>query len=193
MLLILGAIVIGLVLGFLMRGSLRNLGETRFRLWPLAILGLALQVVPTPPSGPNRWVGPALLVASYVVLLVFVGANIRLVGFPLIAAGFVMNALVIGVNGGMPVKEEAMREAAGPYFEQTYRRLTREGGAKHHLARPDDDLMFLADVIPLGAPIRQVVSAGDLAWLAGTVLVIAGAMRPKPKHAEGAAAVERAT
>jgi hypothetical protein len=34
-------------------------------------------------------------------------------------------------------------------------------------------------VIPLGAPVRQVLSVGDMVWLVGTVWVVAGAMRGK--------------
>jgi hypothetical protein len=48
------------------------------------------------------------------------------------------------------------------------------------LHRPSDDLVALSDVIPLKAPLREVLSIGDILWLAGTAWVIARAMRKPP-------------
>src|SRR6266540_2422465 len=111
MALILVAVVLGLAVGLLVRGKFRRLGEIRFRWW-----GLGLQLVPVPsrPGQADHWAAVGLLVASYLVLLVFVVVNIRTVGFPLIALGFTLNALVIVLNSGMPVSDHALRVAAGP-------------------------------------------------------------------------------
>ena len=178
-LLILGAIVMGLLIGLAFGGSLRRLGEAHFRWWPLALIGLALQLVPVPTTAGqlDHRLAIGLLIASYGVLLAFVVANLRKPGFWLIGAGFVLNALAITLNGGMPVSDHALREAAGPYYRQTIHRLVTTGGAKHHLSRPSDVLTPLTDVIPLGPPVRQVLSVGDVVWLLGTVWVVAGATR----------------
>lgn len=178
MLLVLLPVAVGLAVGLLWGGSWRGLAEAGFRWWPLALVGLALQVVPVP-SDWDEWVGPALLLASYVVLLGFVAANLRRPGFALIAAGFVLNALAISLNGGMPVSDWALRRASGPEYEETRQRLVEEGGAKHHLADEDDVLRPITDVIPLGWPFRQVLSVGDLVWLAGTGWAVAGATRAR--------------
>lgn len=180
--LVAGAVVLGLLGGLAMGGSLRRLGDVRFRWWGLAFVGLALQLVPVSsrPGQLDHWLGIGLLIGSYLVLLVFVTANIRLAGFPVIAAGFVLNVLVISLNGGMPVSDHALRAAAGPYYRQTLERLTTQGGAKHHLRRPDDDVVGLSDIVPVGAPVRQVLSVGDVLWLAGTAWVIARAMAGRP-------------
>jgi hypothetical protein len=184
--LILVAIAVGILGGLAMGGRWRRLGDLRFKWWGLAFVGLGLQLVPVPsrPGQLDHWVAVGLLVASYLVLLVFVVANIRLPGFPLIAAGFALNALVISINGGMPVSDRALHVAAGPYFVQTKARLTEHGGAKHHLRRPDDDLVGLSDVIPVGPPFRQVMSAGDILWLLGTAWVIARGMSKAPDPAD---------
>jgi len=178
MLLIGGTLLAGIGAGFAMGGSLRRLGDVHFRWWGLAFLGLALQLAPVPSGRGNgdHILAVGLLVASYVVLLIFVGANIRRPGFAIIAAGFALNALVISVNAGMPVSDSALRAAAGPSYQQTLTRLTVHGGAKHHLERPSDELVGLSDVLPLGAPVRQVLSVGDLLWLAGAAWVVARAM-----------------
>src|SRR5437867_11818872 len=118
MLLVLGAIVAGMLVGLIMGGSIRQLAEIRLRWWPLALLGLALQLVPIPSMNGelDHWLAVGLLIASYVVLLAFVAMNIRLPGFPVIAAGFALNLFVISVNGGMPVTEHALRQAYGSRY-----------------------------------------------------------------------------
>jgi hypothetical protein len=182
-LLIAGAIVLGILLGLVLGGSVRALGRLRFLWWPLAFFGLALQLIPVP-SMEGRGddvLATGLLVLSYVVLLLFVAANFRLPGFPLIAVGFALNILVISVNGGMPVSAGALRQAYGPAYAETLEDLEARGGAKHHLQRPDDVLIPLADVIPIGAPVRQVLSAGDLVFMAGIVWLLAAASR-RPLH-----------
>jgi len=194
-LLVIGAVVLGVLLGVALGGSIRTLSETHFRWWPLALLGFALQLIPIPSleGRLDHWLLVGLLIASYLVLLVFVAANFRLAGFPLVAAGFALNVLVISINGGMPVSDRALRSANGTGYEASLRELQLHGGAKHHLQRPDDDLMPLADVIPIGAPIRKVFSIGDLVSMLGITWVIGGATRgPGGKHRVGAAGVKRA-
>jgi hypothetical protein len=186
-LLIAGAIVLGILLGLALGGSVRALARLRFLWWPLAFVGLALQVLPVPSMDGqvDHWLAVGLLVSSYVVLLVFVALNRRLPGFSVIALGFGLNILVISVNGGMPVSNQALRQAYGPAYADTLDDLQRGGGAKHHLQRPDDVLIPLADVIPIGPPVRQVFSAGDLVAMAGIVWLLAGATsRPVPGGAQ---------
>jgi uncharacterized protein DUF5317 len=185
MLLILAAVVAGIGIGLALGGSLRTLGEARFRLWPLALIGLALQLVPVPSMRGrlDHVLAVGLLIGSYTAMLAFVAANIRAPGFWLIGVGFALNALVISLDGGMPVSDPALHRAAGPLYGQTLHRLESSGGAKHHLARPDDVLAPLSDVIAIGPPIRQVFSVGDVVWLAGTVWVIAGATRGPRRRA----------
>jgi hypothetical protein len=193
-LLVIGAVVLGVLLGTAFGGSIRTLSEVHFRWWPLALVGFALQLIPIPSleGRLDHWLSVGLLVASYLVLLVFVAANFRIAGFPLVAAGFALNVLVISINGGMPVSDRALRSAYGTGYGASLRELQLHGGAKHHLQRPDDDLMPLADVIPIGAPIRKVFSMGDLVSMLGITWVIAGATRgPGGKHRVGAAAARR--
>jgi hypothetical protein len=193
-LLIAGAIVLSVLLGLALGGSVRGLVRLRFLWWPLAFVGLALQLVPVPSMEGqiDHWLAVALLILSYVVLLVFVAVNFRLPGFPLIAVGFALNVLVISVNGGMPVSDSALRQVHGRGYEENRQELERRGGAKHHLERPDDLLMPLADVIPIGAPVRQVVSVGDLMFLGGiTWMIAAAAKRPAPRKGAGYAGMAR--
>ncbi len=178
MLLVLMALALGVLIGLALGGRVGRIADIRLRWWGLAFVGLALQLIPIS-SGPGQldhWLAVGLLVGSYLVLLMFVAANIRRPGFALVAVGFALNALVISLNGGMPVSNHALHVAAGPYYQETRERLTEHGGEKHHLRRASDVLVELADVIPVGSPVRQILSAGDVLWLIGTSWVIAGAM-----------------
>ena len=193
MLLILWVIVAGVLVGIALGGDIRTLSDIRLRWWPLALIGLALQLIPIPSMAGqlDHWLAVGLLIASYVVLLVFVAMNIRLPGFPLIAVGFALNLLVISVNGGMPVTVSALRHAYASQYPAEITRLQEHGGAKHHLARDDDVLLPLADVIPLGAPLHQVLSVGDIVFMAGVFWVIAAATkgavgRHRPRSRPGA-------
>jgi hypothetical protein len=171
-LLLIGVIVVGTAVGLALGGSLRSLTDLTFRWWPLAIVGLLLQFIPSRSHG---W-AVGLLIASYAVLVVFFAANIRLPGMAVIALGFVLNIVVIGVNGGMPVSDHALRVAYGPGYQEQRRELAAgEGGAKHHLQGPGDDLTWLADEIPVPAPVRIVVSGGDLVSLVGAGWLMARA------------------
>ena len=49
-------------------------------------------------------------------------------------------------------------------------------GAKHVLADERTTLRFLGDVIPVGAPLNQVVSAGDVAAYLGVGWFVVGTM-----------------
>lgn len=179
MLLVVAVVVGGILIGLALGGSLRNLADARLRWWPLAIAGLLLQLVPVPsrPGQLDHWAAVGFLIASYVVLLVFVAANIRLPGFALIAVGFALNAVVIGINGGMPVKDRALRQAAGSRYEQSRQRLLEKGGLKHHLARSDDVLLPLSDVVGIGGPVGNVFSPGDLLSYVGVGWTLAGLTR----------------
>jgi hypothetical protein len=171
--LILGAIVIAVVIGYAVGGTLRHFSGARIR-WPLlALAGLAFQLWPL--SANSSTLGFTLLMVSFVLLFAFSLMNLRNPGFPLIVLGLSMNALVIGVNHGMPVQREALvRSGQGA----TLTILEEAGGAKHHLAGPADELMFLGDVIPVPKPFGQVVSPGDVATYAGVMWFVIGSMRP---------------
>jgi Family of unknown function (DUF5317) len=185
-LLIVLVVVVGIAVGMALGGTLRNLSELRIRFWPLAILGLALQLVPIR-SPDQHWLAVALLIASYAVLLVVVVANLRVSGFPIIAVAFALNLLVVSANGGMPVSARAVRVGWGARgAEGLIGALERSGGEKHHLQRPDDTLVPLSDVIGIGPPISQVVSPGDILFLIGVGWVLAAAtLGPRGRHARG--------
>ncbi|HXF70996.1 MAG TPA: DUF5317 domain-containing protein [Actinomycetota bacterium] len=167
--LILATLGLALAVGYLVGGRAAGLVAARLRWWWLAFAGLALQLLPL--SGTPGFV---VLVASFVLLVAFCAANLRAPGLWLIALGLSANLVVIAANRGMPVTREAL-VASGQ--GETLRALRLEGGAKHHLADRDDELLPLADVIPLGPPIRQTISVGDVLVHAGAFWFVVASMR----------------
>lgn len=148
----------------LLGGRLGALAELRFRhVWAvygalgLAILGIGL---PGLPDGLRS----ALLVAAYPVGAVFLVANRRVPGMPLVALGAALNLLAITANGGvMPASPAALARAG----------LAADGsGFQSSAAVAEPRLAFLGDVfsIPASWPLSNVFSIGDvligvgLAW-----------------------------
>jgi hypothetical protein len=178
MIFLLSVIVLAVAIGYLAGGRLRNFERLRIRGWWLAPIGLLLQLQFPAFWHPGRDLSVALLIASYVLLLLFAALNIRLAGFVLILVGLAMNMLVVSINGGMPVDKGALL-ASGQ--KSVLSDLVHGGGSKHHLATDDDVLLPIADVIAIPPPVRQVVSAGDLVVYAGVLWLVVATMRGRPR------------
>jgi hypothetical protein len=162
-------ITIALALGvaLLAGGSLRQVMETRLRATWVLFLALALQAgldIVAPLRGSAADLGYWLLVASYLLLLGFCAANFGLRGMSVVAIGIVLNAAVITLNRGMPI-----RTARGEVVTTV----------KHHLEGPSDRLMPLADIIVV-PPINQALSFGDLIMVVGLVDVLVHRSRATP-------------
>ena len=172
--LVLLTLPIGVLVGLVLGGRVGRLASLPVRAPLLALLGIALQFVPA-----RGTTGAILLVASFVFLCAFAIRNVRLPGFPLILLGLVLNLTVIAVNNGMPVTRHALVLSGQ---ESTLHDLRADGGSKHHLATSGDELLPLADVLPLPPPVSQAISVGDIATHAGIVwLIVWGMLRvPAP-------------
>lgn len=151
------ALALGIAL--LTGGRLHNIAATQLRHPSILALAVGIQLVLEvlhPTRGTVGHLASALLVVSYVFLLLFCAANLRLRGLAVVAVGIALNGAVITVNRGMPIRAP---EAA---VETT---------TKHHAERPSDRLTFLGDII-LVPPLRQSLSFGDLIMLVGLVDVL---------------------
>lgn len=175
MVLLLAVVALSVLVGLVLRGSLRRFEHLRLRWWGLVLVGLALQFVPLPDGrdGTELLTRVAVLSCSYALLVLFAALNVRLPGMALVLAGLALNAAVILPNGGMPVSAEALERSGQEDLLQV---LVEEGAAKHHLMTDDDVLTPLADVIPIPEPIGQIVSAGDLFLYGGLGWLIVAVM-----------------
>jgi len=155
------ALAIGAVIGLITGGRWQHVADHQVTAWWLVIIGLALLVAMDHLALGGA--GTALVLLGDAALLVFCAMNPQLIGLGIVAVGVAANALVIGMNGGMPVRPSAVVAAqlASPLTEP------RLGyGHRHHRQRPGDRLTFLADTIPI-PELHQVVSFGDLILAVG--------------------------
>jgi hypothetical protein len=170
------AIVLGAAAGILAGGRLGNLGEHRLSAWPLLPAGVVLQVASNFPKGT---VALVLLLASYAALAAFAAANVKLFGMALVVVGVVCNLVVIAVNHGMPVRQSAVITAGIAADDADLRHIHLQ--AKHHYERPSDRLLALADILPV-APLREVLSVGDVVMSLGIAMVMASLLRKEPSY-----------
>lgn len=175
---ILYAIPIGLLAGALLGGRVENLGEIRFRLAPLAIVVLLVQVVLFSPlaDGLSQDAGRAVYVVSTALVVAVVLANLRLTGVPIVVLGAVANLAAIVANGGaMPASVGALA-ALGMGV----------GGNTNSIVVAHPALEPLTDIfaLPAALPFANVFSVGDVVIGVGIALVIAAAMR---RRADGVA------
>jgi uncharacterized protein DUF5317 len=181
--LILLTVLVALAVGFLAGGSLREFPTVKTRWWWLALAGVAMQFV----TGGGT-LETALLLGSFVVLLAFVAANVRAPGLALVLVGLLLNIAVIAANQGMPVTRYALVESGQA---DTLPELAANADGQKHLLADDDTLLLpLGDVIPLGGPIRQAMSIGDILVHLGIGWFIVIAMRrrePTPALEPGTA------
>lgn len=169
-------IAIAVGLGYLFGGRLRRFERLRLRWWWLALLGFAIQFIPLPQgeAGTDLLVRTAALSLSYTLLVLFLAANVRLPGAPLVLIGILGNSMVIAANGGMPVSEQALAGSGQP---EVLEALLDSGAQKHHLMDDGDVLTFLADTVAVPQPIGQVISVGDVFVYAGLIVLAVATMR----------------
>jgi hypothetical protein len=147
-------------------GSLRRLGELRFRAPVLLWLALAAQVALIALPGPRTWWRVALNLSLYPLGLAFVWLNRRVPGLWVVGLGALCNLLPILANGGvMPASAAAMRaaglEAAPGLFANS-------------AVLEEPRLLFLGDVIaiPRSWPFANVLSVGDVLIALGAAVVV---------------------
>jgi uncharacterized protein DUF5317 len=164
-------LAVAVLAGLLAGRSFRGFPAEPIRWGWVALVGLVLQFLPV--QGDQAWL---LLVGSFVVLLAFVVANVRVPGFFLLLIGISLNLVVITVNQGMPVTREALQTSGQV---GTLDELRGGVSAKHHLADPDTLLTPLSDAIGIPRPFGQAVSVGDLSMYAGVAWYVVASMRPR--------------
>jgi Family of unknown function (DUF5317) len=148
-------VLLGLLAALVVGASWRGLSETQLRLAPLCLLGMALQMLFVARIdaviAPLAAFGSALHVLSYLLVFVFLLANWRVTGVPLLLLGGLLNFAAIAANGGQMPRAIPPSDPAG----------------FHNVVAMDENtrLAFLGDWIT--APNGQLYSIGDLLIFAG--------------------------
>ena len=189
MLLALFSLAVGIASGFAGGGRFANVGWRRIRASWLPAAWAGGSVLSVFLDGESAFV---LGLAGLGCLVVFAAVNMKVLSCMwLIAAGLFLNFVVTANNHGMPYSPVALATAG--VRPESYNDVPKSS-ALSHPERPGDQLLFLADVIPV-APLRTVVSFGDLLAAFGLGSVAATAMwdrRPRrmrpPRHLRAHAA-----
>jgi len=155
------AVAIGLIAGLVTRGRLSALGTVHIRFWPVALLGLAFQLVlfSSPVAASVGLLGPSLYVVSTTLVLMALVFNLRQPGFWLITLGALLNfTAIIANNGFMPASLDAIAALTGGQV------LPTADYTNSALASSTTILPFLGDVfvLPHPFPLANVFSIGDL-------------------------------
>jgi hypothetical protein len=162
--LLLGTLIAAVLVIVFTRGSFGQLGHIHAVATWLLIIGLGIQAALEYISFPRSeidTVGYGLLMLSYGCILSFCFANVGMRGFGVIAIGVAMNALVIGLNQGMPTKPIGDNS----HGDRVYKPV--EQTVKHRQEGPDDLLGVLGDRILFPRPFDTLVSFGDLVIAVG--------------------------
>jgi hypothetical protein len=160
-------------LGYATGGSLDRLGTLRLRRGRLVVAAVAVQLAGGLAGGSLYPVGLAL---SALLIAWFLLYNRGVRGTGLLGLGLLLNALVVGLNGAMPVSAEALGQA-----RLSTQDLLAGNDPRHELAGPDTHLRLIGDEIPVLLPVRpEVVSAGDVLIAAGLAQLVVTAMRRRP-------------
>jgi hypothetical protein len=177
MLVLVFALLAAALVPLLTLGSYKRLIETDLHWGWLLAAGLAIQIGLEYYTLPRQYwhsIGFGLLVASYVLILSFVARNLLLRGMGIVFIGIACNAVVIGLNQGMPVKLPA---------EWKNRPIT-QATVKHHPQQPGENLLILSDIIIVKGPFDVVMSFGDLILIIGLCDVAYNASRDPKRRRE---------
>jgi hypothetical protein len=172
------ALAAGLVMGSLRGGRIVRLGEVRVRGFWLAAPALGIGAYCTLALGPDvpAWILPSHLAAQMMALAV-VCINWALPGMRAVGLGLLLNALVMGLNGGlMPEAAETLGLNHPGVVLQNGQHIPRSKNVL--LARENTRLWWLSDVVatPPGFPVRMVGSVGDIIMMLGLVVTVQGLM-----------------
>lgn len=164
-----------LVLGWGRGGSLDRLGHLPLRYKRLVVVALVVQVLGGVAGG---WRYPAGLAVSAALVGVFLALNRGIQGTGLVALGLLLNALVVGVNGAMPVSGDAMGRA-----RLTTQDILSGADPRHELIDSSTHLSLIADRIPFYFPRHpEIVSTGDVLVAAGLAELVVLGMGSSPRR-----------
>jgi hypothetical protein len=164
------ALVVALAVGLAAGGRFGHLGHLPLDHGWLVLVGVAVQAGGAFAGGRAYPLGLAL---SVLLVGAFLLRNRQVRGTGLVALGLLANALVVGLNGAMPVSQDALGRAGISSQE-----LLEGTDPRHELASAETTLRPLGDVIPVLLPAHpEVVSVGDVLVAAGLAQLVVLGMR----------------
>jgi len=177
---LLEAAVLGILIGWLKGGQLRNLSNLQIRLVLLAVMAYLLQfgldyAGRLEMDFITGQVMPLHLL-SYLLMGVFIFANLRLPGMWVMGAGIFLNFVVIAANGGvMPV-------SAASLSPELAKLLTSGEPVLHTYMTEGANLAYLADILPTPLFPGGKISIGDVILSLGVVLFLQQGMQDRRNY-----------
>lgn len=165
------AALLGILIGWLRNGKLKQLTRISLPGWPLIIGAVFIQgTVWVDFNFSSNYLGkyyPYLYISSFIILLLFVFLQKMQAGMILLGLGILLNLLVITANHGMmPVDTTRMPAAVAE-------ELAAGNKSPFHIPATDETwLGFLGDRIPIPVYRNQLFSAGDLMMGMGIIVFI---------------------
>jgi hypothetical protein len=177
---LLGAAALAIALG----GSWASLTGLRVRGGRLVAVAVAAQLLGSGLTQVTNVTGfySAGLALSAVAALAFCLRNLSLAGVPLVTLGLLVNAVVVLLNGAMPVSIVAAARANVGIVD-----IAAGNDARHDIAGRGTTLRSIGDDIPVPLPWRpEVVSPGDVLIAAGLGELVLLGMGPRRRSAKPA-------
>jgi len=177
---LLDVVILGILVGWLRKGRIGNLGYIPLRgvmgFIALGALDLLMQLTQSPE---RRLLYQVLIMGSAGAAFLLLWLNHRLPGVRLVLSGLVLNLVVMGANGGrMPVSTWAANVSGQAEFLPL---LTSGESSRHVPLGPQTHMGFLSDLIPIPPPYpaARVLSIGDLLVFAGIIWLVAWGMQTR--------------
>lgn len=168
-------LLVALVVGYGAGGSLERLGSLSLRNGRLVVAAVVVQLGGGLVGGAAYPLG---LAVSAALVAVFLAYNRGVRGTGLVALGLLANALVVGLNGAMPVSRDASGRAG-----ITTQDILSGADPRHELSGPGTRLALIGDVIPVLLPVHpEVVSVGDVLVAAGLAQLLVVGMTRRPRR-----------
>jgi Family of unknown function (DUF5317) len=159
---------VALLIVFVTRGSFEQLLRLPIQSIWMVVVALVIQITLAfvdIPSDRYDDLGFALVMVSYGLLLAFCFVNLRVSMMWVIALGIGLNAVVIGLNQGMPTRDREVTRAGRTVDEPIERTV------KHRPESDNDLLGFLGDKLVVPEPVDETISIGDIVIGIGVIAV----------------------
>ncbi|MGV3757946.1 MAG: DUF5317 family protein [Actinomycetota bacterium] len=177
MLLLVVAVLVGLVAGWLRPPLGTFTARPRFSWLPLLGAGAALNLAAYVLEGRASTFA---LMASLALLVGFAGVNAHVTGVAVIGVGLLANFVAVALHDGMPVRGDAL-VAAGVVDEGELGTVSFAGA--RHLETSADRLPVLGDVLPVPLPLApEVLSFGDLIVVLGAADAVRDLVRRRHRR-----------
>jgi MFS family permease len=180
------ALAVGLVVAWALGANLLRISAVQFRAAWLVFLALGLQIVIFTPLASHlpKPTHTPIHVLTYVLLVAFLVANLRIPGFWMAGIGMLANlAVIVANNGLMPVSLAAWKATGSPASA-----IASGAWNNNVLAGPHTRLGLLGDIFafPPVVPFASAVSVGDVLIVLGMVAFVYRSCTPRTGNSSSA-------